>query len=106
MTPERMTPVQAPRERLGEPGPTRAEEEPEGDGGSSSQGGGGPWRKSLWKTPPRPRGLAGGLRGSENEAAKSPRWFVVSVASLPRSDQALPCLPPPQWLNSPLSCHS
>lgn len=48
------------------------------------------------ETPPSPLGLAGGLGGSENEMAKSPRNFVASVTSLSGSRQALSCLPPPQ----------
>lgn len=50
----------------------------------------------IMETPPSPLGLAGGLGGSENEMAKSPRNFVVSITSLSGSHQALSCLPPPQ----------
>ena len=60
----------------------------------------------LVENPSEALGLADGLGRREHEAAKSPGQSVVSVVSLPGSQQAPPCLAHTRWSNSPLSYHS
>lgn len=83
--------MQDPREGPGKPRPARAAE---GDRGTSQSERRGVAEEAIMENPTGSLGPAGGLGGSENETAKSPRQFVVSVMSLSGSHRALSCLPP------------